>query len=271
MIDTIDLTCDMGESYGNFRHGADEELMPYISSANVACGFHAGDPVHMDRTVKLAKHHAVSVGVHFGLPDVAGFGRRRMDISTEEARAMTLYQIGALQAFANAHKVKIGHVLPHGVLYSMLAEETIARAVLSAIVDSNREWILFWPTPLQRHNFYMMAEHEGLRVVPAVTIDLDYRADGSVIVERIKQARDPSAISDRLQRFIETGKLATVDGKDMEFQAGAIIFHGDGPNAVDLARAIRATLDRMGIKVMAAATTTGQNRGRSSADRQLRA
>lgn len=271
MIDTIDLTCDMGESYGNFRHGADEELMPYISSANVACGFHAGDPVHMDRTVKLAKHHAVSIGVHFGLPDVAGFGRRRMDISTEEARAMTLYQIGALQAFANAHKVKIGHVLPHGVLYSMLAEETIARAVLSAIVDSNREWILFWPTPLQRHNFYMMAEHEGLRVVPAVTIDLDYRADGSVIVERIKQARDPSAISDRLQRFIETGKLATVDGKDMEFQAGAIIFHGDGPNAVDLARAIRATLDRMGIKVMAAATTTGQNRGRSSADRQLRA
>jgi len=208
--------------------------------------------------VKLAKEHGVSVGVHFGLPDVAGFGRRRIDISAEEARAMTLYQIGALQAFATAHQVKIRHVLPHGILYSMLAEESLGRAVLSAITDTNRDWVLFWPTPLQHHSFYILAQREGLRVIPALTADLDYRADGSLIVERIKQPRDPNAVSDRLERFIKTGKLSTVDGTDLEFEAGVIIFHGDGPNAVDIARAIRGTMDQLGIRVIPAAVS-GEN------------
>lgn len=260
MITTMDVSCDVGESYGNFVRGADEELIPYISSANVACGFHAGDPVHMDRTVRLAKQHGVSIGVHFGLPDINGFGRRRIDISAEEARAMTLYQIGALRAFADAHNVPIGHLLPHGVLYSMLAEEGLARAVLPAITETLADRVLYWPTPLQEHAFYQIARRQGLRVVAALTIDLDYRADGSLVVERIKQPRDPGALADRLRRFIELGRLATIDGTDLEFEAQALVFHSDGPNALDIARSIRRTLDAMGISVAPAIQAGGPAR-----------
>src|SRR6476659_2047911 len=134
MISAIDLNCDVGEGYGNYRMGQDEEIMQYLSSANVACGFHAGDPITMERTVAAAKQYGVAVGVHWGLPDVLGFGRRRIDLSEADARCITIYQIGALRAFAEAAGVEIDHLVPHGALFAMLADhEGLAKAVLSAI------------------------------------------------------------------------------------------------------------------------------------------
>lgn len=255
MIGALDLNCDTGESYGNYRIGLDEEIMPYLSSTNIACGFHAGDPVIMERTIALAKQYGVSVGVHWGLPDVLGFGRRRMDISPADARCITIYQIGALKGFADAAGVEVDHLVPHGALFSMLADsEPLAKAVISGITAITRKWVLYWPTPLQRHRFYELAQQEGLVIVPELAVDLHYRADGSLVLERAKQRWDPSEVADRIERFVECGKLRTVDGTDLEFEAKALLLHGDGPNALDIAKAIRGTLSRLGVQICPAST-----------------
>lgn len=257
----IDINSDVGESYGNYSFGADVEIMPFLSSANIACGFHAGDPVHMERTVSLAKRHGVAVGVHWGLPDVAGFGRRRIDISVDEARCLTLYQIGALRAFTEAAGVEIDHLVPHGALYPMLAKsESIARAMIDAIKSISREWVLYWPTPLEHHYLYAIAEKEGLRVIPELCVDLQYRGDGSLIVERVKQRMDPNIVAERVSRFIEDGKLRTVDGNDIEFEAQAMLVHGDGPNALEVVTAVRRTLERLGVEVRPASTIRSEGR-----------
>ena len=188
----MDINSDVGESFGNYSFGADAEIIPHLSSVNVACGFHAGDPVHMERTVTLAKDNDVAVGVHWGLPDVNGFGRREMKISTDEARCLTLYQIGALRQIAASVGATIDHLVPHGALYPMLArDEKIGGAMVDAINSVGEPWVLYWPTPLERHRFYEIAGREGIPIIHEICIDLDYRADGSLIVERVKQARDP--------------------------------------------------------------------------------
>ena len=255
MIKAVDINCDMGESFGNYSFGEDEAIMPYLSSANVACGFHAGDPVTMERTVRFAKRHSVMLGVHWGLPDLVGFGRRSMDLSADDARCLTLYQAGALLAFAKANEVAIDHWVPHGALYPMLAkDETIGRAMLDAIAASGIEATLYWPTPVQTHRFYELASERGFRIVPEIAADLQYRADGSLVIERTKQPQDLNALADRLQRFFETGKVRTVDGTDIEFEARAILIHGDGPNALDVARTVRSLMDRMHVRVQPAST-----------------
>ena len=195
----MDINSDVGESFGNYSFGADAEIIPHLSSVNVACGFHAGDPVHMERTVTLAKENDVAVGVHWGLPDVNGFGRREMTISTDEARCLTLYQIGALRQIASSVGATIDHLVPHGALYPMLArDEKIGGAMVDAINSVGEPWVLYWPTPLERHRFYEIAGREGIPIIHEICIDLDYRADGSLIVERVKQARDPAYIADRV-------------------------------------------------------------------------
>jgi 5-oxoprolinase (ATP-hydrolysing) subunit A len=250
MIRAIDINCDMGESFGNYSFGADREIMPYLSSVNIACGFHAGDPVHMERTVRLARDCGIPIGVHWGLPDLAGFGRRRMDLSADDARCLTLYQAGALLAFAQANGVAVDHWVPHGALYPMLArDETVAEAMLDAIASSKIPPTLYWPTPLESHRFYEMARERGFHVVPEIAADLRYRGDGSLLIERLKQSQDLSALADRLQRFLETGKLVTVDGPVLEFEARAILIHGDGPNAMEVAKTVRGVVDRLGIAV----------------------
>lgn len=255
MITAIDINCDMGESFGNYSFGSDREIMPYLSSVNVACGFHGGDPVHMERTVRLAKACGAAVGVHWGLPDLAGFGRRRMELSADEARCITLYQAGALLAFATANSVAVDHWVPHGALYPMLArDETLAAAMLDAIAATRIEPIIYWPTPLESHRFYDLARQRGFRVVPEIAADLRYRADGSLIIERQKQPQDLSELSDRLQRFLEYGRLATIDGDDLEFEAQAILIHSDGPNAADVARTVRSLVEHLGIAVRPAST-----------------
>ena len=251
----MDINSDVGESFGNYAFGADAEIMPHLSSANVACGFHAGDPVHMERTVTLARENDVAVGVHWGLPDVNGFGRREMKISTDEARCLTLYQIGALRQVAASVGATIDHLVPHGALYPMLArDEAIAGAMVDAINSVGEPWVLYWPTPLERHRFYEIAAAEGIPIIHEFCADLGYRADGSVIVERMKKPVDPSQVADRVQRFVEDGKLRTVDGTDLEFEAQAVLMHGDGPNATDVVAAIRTTLERMQVAVRPAST-----------------
>lgn len=255
MQTAIDMNSDVGESYGAFSFGADDEIISCLSSANVACGFHAGDPVHMERTVKLAKSHGVSVGVHWGLPDVTGFGRRRMAISAEEARCMTIYQIGALQAVALAQGTVLDHLVPHGALYSMLAEdEAIAGAMVDAILMTDPSLVLYWPTPLQKdHCFYRIAGENGIPIAHEICVDMEYRADGGLVLGRTVEAHEPEAVADRVQRFVEDGKLATVDGTDIEFEAQALLLHGDGPNAGALARAIRQRMDKIGVSLRPAA------------------
>ena len=190
----MDINSDVGESFGNYAFGADAEIMPHLSSANVACGFHAGDPVHMERTVTLARENDVAVGVHWGLPDVNGFGRREMKISTDEARCITLYQIGALRQVAASVGATIDHLVPHGALYPMLArDEAIAGAMVDAINSVGEPWVLYWPTPLERHRFYEIAAAEGIPIIHEFCADLGYRADGSVIVERMKKPVDPQS------------------------------------------------------------------------------
>ena len=251
----MDINSDVGESFGNYSFGADAEIMPHLSSANVACGFHAGDPVHMERTVTLAKENDVAVGVHWGLPDVNGFGRREMTISADEARCLTLYQIGALRQIAASVGTTIDHLVPHGALYPMLArDEAIGGAMVDAINCVGQPWVLYWPTPLERHRFYEIAASEGIPIVREICIDLQYRADGSLIVERMKKPVDPSLVADRVQRFVEESKLRTVDDTDLEFEAQAILVHGDGPNAAEVVGAVRTTLERMQVAVRPAST-----------------
>ena len=254
MQTAIDMNSDVGESYGAFSFGADAEIMDCLSSANVACGFHAGDPVHMERTVKLAKENGVSVGVHWGLPDVTGFGRRRMAITPEEARCLTVYQIGALQAVAKAQGAVLDHLVPHGALYSMLSEdEAIAGAMVEAILLTDPSLTLYWPTPLQDHCFYRIASENGIPIANEVCVDMDYRADGGLVLSRTVAKRDPEAVADRVQRFLEEGKLETVDGADIEFDAQALLLHGDGPNAAQIARVIRNRLTSLGVALHPAA------------------
>lgn len=254
MQNAIDMNSDVGESYGAFSFGADAEIMSCLSSANVACGFHAGDPVHMERTVKLAKDHGVSVGVHWGLPDVTGFGRRRMAISPEEARCLTVYQIGALRAVAEGQGAVLDHLVPHGALYSMLAEdESIAGAMVDAILMTDPTLVLYWPTPLQDHCFYRIAAENGIPIAQEICVDMEYRADGGLVLGRTVAAHDPAEVADRVQRFVEDGKLASVDGADLEFEAHALLLHGDGPNAGPLAQAIRDRLSALGVALKPAA------------------
>ena len=255
MQEAIDINSDVGESFGNYSFGADNDIMPHLSSANVACGFHAGDPVHMENTVSLAKQHGVTVGVHWGLPDIAGFGRRQMDISPDEARCLTLYQIGALQAIVASVGATIDHLVPHGALYAMLASnEAVAGAMIDAIKKVNPTWVLYWPTPLERHRFYEIAQSEGMPIAQELCIDLDYRGDGSIVIERLKKPIDPSYAADRVQRFLEDGKLRTIDDTDLEFEAQALLLHGDGPNAVGIVQGVRTMLERMQVAVRPAAS-----------------
>ena len=244
----LDLNCDVGESFGNFRFGADEDIMPFLTSANVACGFHAGDPLVMERTVALANRHQVSLGIHWGLPDLVGFGRRRIDVSPDELRALTLYQMGALQAFASASGARITHLVPHGALFWMLSDNVaLADAVIDAIMSFNPELALFWPAPLKRHELYERAKVANIKVVKEFAADLQYGSDGSLILERVKKPVEISALEDRLHRAIVDGKVDTVDGATISFEFDAVLLHGDSPGAAKLAAACRKVFEAAGV------------------------
>ncbi|SEP08762.1 UPF0271 protein [Halogranum amylolyticum] len=244
---SIDINCDMGESFGNWEMGNDDAVMPYITSANVAGGFHGGDPHVMRETVELAAEHGVGVGVHPGLPDKMGFGRRKMDATPEEVRDYVVYQLGALRAFAQRHGTTVQHVKPHGAMYSMLSESPEhARAVMEGMLEVDDD-LIYLATDM---NIYEVAQEiDGLQAVYEGYVDLDYRADRSLIVEKQLEDRDPELVADRFVSIATEGVVEAATGEEISIPADSICIHGDNPNAVEILEAIHDRLDDYDIRL----------------------
>jgi UPF0271 protein len=245
----VDLNSDLGESFGNYRIGMDEEIIPIISSANVACGYHASDPVVMDRTLELAKKAGIQVGAHPGFPDLMGFGRRNMAVSNAEARAYVLYQLGALDAFCRAKGMKMQHVKPHGALYNMAAKDYgLAEAICSAVKDYDPDLIVM---ALYGGKLVEAARDMGLRVACEFFADRAYEEDGSLVNRRKSGAmiEDEEEAIARTVRMIKEGKVRTITGKDIEVVGNSICVHGDGAHALAFSARIRETLIKEGIAI----------------------
>ncbi|MDP4086927.1 MAG: 5-oxoprolinase subunit PxpA [Bacillota bacterium] len=245
----VDLNCDLGESYGNFKVGMDEQILPFITSANIACGFHAGDPTIMRKTVLLALKHNVSIGAHPGLPDLLGFGRRQMDITAQEAYDMVLYQVGALKVIAESEGGKLRHVKPHGALYNMAAiDKGLAEAIANVILKIDSEMILFGLAGSELVNAGMKA---GIQVAQEVFADRTYQRDGTLTPRRHSDAliTDDSLALHQVIRMVKEGKVRSIEGTELSIQADTICIHGDGPYACNFASFIRNELVREGITV----------------------
>jgi UPF0271 protein len=229
------VNCDMGEAFGLYKMGDDEGLMPHIDVANVACGFHASDFNHMRKTVRLAKGHGVKVGAHPSLPDLQGFGRREMKIGREEMANCILYQVGALKAFLDAEGMPLNHIKPHGSLYGMAARmDEIAQAVCDA-ADVYKVPLYGMKGTLHEKVYTA----RGHRFVAEYYADLDYNAEGGLIITREHEAKDPKEAAARCLRAIVEGRTKTISGNDVPVGADAICVHSDTPNAVDIAVAVR--------------------------------
>jgi UPF0271 protein len=247
---SIDINVDCGESFGNWRMGIDDRIIPLITTANVACGFHAGDPITMQRTVDYAKAAKIAVGSHPGLPDLAGFGRRVMALSPDETYAYVLYQSGALRAIAEAKGMALHHVKPHGALYSMLNKDTVlAAAAVRAIVDVCPKPLLYWAGPIKGRALPEAALAAGVRVVAEVYFDLGYDDDGFLILQRGVGAVDLAAVRKRIRDYFETGEVTSASGKRIPIAAESICVHGDGPSAIQIVESIRQIAGELGITV----------------------
>ena len=232
------MNCDMGESFGIYRMGEDTKMMPLISMANVACGFHGSDPNHMRNTVRLAKRHAVRVGAHPSLPDRQGFGRRAMDIGRDELANLIVYQIGALAGFLKAEGMNLNHIKPHGALYGMAArDEDIAHAICDA-ADVFQVPVLGMKNTLHEEVY----TGRGHVFIAEFYADLDYDDDGSLIITREHGPVDPEVAAMRCLRAIEEGVTESVSGALVEVGANCICVHSDTPNAVEVARAVRRAI-----------------------------
>jgi UPF0271 protein len=266
-METMDINADLGESFGNWRLGNDEQLIPEITTANVACGFHGGDPVTMVRTVALAQEHGVAVGAHPGLPDLLGFGRRVLSVSPEDLHAYVLYQVGSLQGVLAARGMSLHHVKPHGALYAMLrTSEELSEAVLEAITAVGPEPLIYWPAPLDGQAFVGAARRAGVHVVGEIYVDLDYAEDGALVLQRTKGPTGLDRAIARLRRFLEQGTVDTVGGGSVPLEAESLCIHGDGPNAVELVRTLRGVLGDLdvAIRTAGAPAARGTVRGRTA-------
>ena len=247
MANRIDLNCDMGESFGMYKMGLDEEVIKYISSANVACGFHAGDPQWMRETVHLAEVHGVAVGAHTSFPDLVGFGRRNIEVSPDEARNDVIYQIGALQAFTSGHRLQ--HVKPHGAMYNRaVVDEDLARSICDAILEVDSDLILI---ALAGSRWVEIAQDMGLRVAREIFADRALNPDGT-LVSRSKDGsvlHDVDEVADRSLRMVREGKATSIDGDTIEVDAESLCIHGDTPGAVEMARVLRQRLDAESVTV----------------------
>lgn len=248
----VDLNCDMGESFGAYRIGTDESILPYITSANIACGFHAGDPAVMRQTVRMAMEKGVGIGAHPGLPDLQGFGRRNMDISPQEAYDLVVYQIGALCGFVQAEGGTIQHVKPHGALYNMAAQSReLSEAIARAVYNVNPELILFG---LSGSELVKAGNGIGLRTASEVFADRTYQQDGSLTSRRLPNAliTDTEQAVGQVVRMIKESKVTTVQGMEIPLRADTVCLHGDGAHALSFAQRIRERLTEEGILIQAA-------------------
>ena len=244
----IDISCDMGESFGSYKLGFDEEMMRYISSANVAGGFHAGDPTTMRRTVALAKDHGVAVGVHPGYRDLVGFGRREMDVPPDEIHDEIIYQLGALREFARYYEMEVQHVKPHGALYMVAArDEELSRAIIEAIQRVDPGLLLFC---MQASVTYQLAQKMAQPVVAEFYADREYKDDGQIVFTRsVAEELDPEEVGDRVVRAVTEKKVKAESGKDIDVASDSVCVHGDTPGAVRLAEAIARKLGENGIEI----------------------
>lgn len=245
----VDLNCDLGESFGNYKIGVDEEILPFVTSANIACGFHAGDPAVMNKTVKIAIENEVSIGAHPGLPDLVGFGRRNMNISPEDAYDMVVYQVGALNAFVKAEGGKMQHVKPHGALYNMAAKNQIlAKAIAEAIYKVDPQLILFG---LSGSELIKAGENVGLRTASEVFADRTYQAEGSLTPRTDKDAliTDSNAAIKQVIKMVREGTVLCQQGFDIPIKADTICIHGDGVHALAFAQEINKQLEASKINI----------------------
>ena len=245
----VDLNSDLGESFGAYTIGMDEAVIAHISSANVACGYHAGDPLVMDKTVAACKAAGVAVGAHPGFPDQMGFGRRNMACSPREVKAYIQYQLGALLAFTAAHGLTLQHVKPHGALYNMAAKDSdLARAVAEGVACVNRDIILLG---LAGSKLLEAGAQAGLRVASEVFADRAYQADGSLVPRSQPGAviHDRDTAIARTIRMVKEGRVTAITGEDIPIAAHSICVHGDNPSAVEFVKSIRARLEAEGAVV----------------------
>lgn len=250
---TIDLNCDMGESFGAYKLGLDDQVIRHITSANVACGWHAGDPEVMNRTVAMAAQHGVGVGAHPGYPDLIGFGRRNMDCTPEDVKQYVVYQIGALQAFCRVHGLRLRHVKPHGALYlTAVDNRNVARAVADAIVSVDPDLMFVALAGAKGAVMRQVGQEIGLKVVYEAFPDRAYTPEGTLLSRRLPGAviSDPEEVSQRALRMAAEGRIIAVDGSSIDIEAQTLCVHGDTPSAVDLVRTIRETLESNGIQVI---------------------
>ncbi|MCM3768699.1 LamB/YcsF family protein [Neobacillus niacini] len=244
----VDLNCDMGESFGLYQIGNDEEMMKYISSANIACGFHGGDPYVMNQTVQLAKKYGVAIGAHPGFPDLMGFGRRYMSCTPEEVKDYVVYQIGALKGFAERYGLELQHCKPHGALYMMaMSDEKLARAILEAIAGVSERMIVF---ALNNSAVAHVGEEMGIPIAYEVYADREHTVDGSIILTRtgptIQSYED---MARRVVRMVEEKKVFIPDGEEGVVEVHTVCIHGDTVGAPKLIKQIRIALEVAGITV----------------------
>ncbi|WP_211746999.1 5-oxoprolinase subunit PxpA [Paenibacillus sp. Marseille-Q4541] len=252
---TIDLNCDLGEGFGAYPSASDAQMMKYITSANIACGFHAGDPSKMREAVQLALAHGVSIGAHPGLPDLIGFGRRELAVTAQEVYDMVVYQIGALSAIVKAEGGKLSHVKPHGALYNMAAErEPLAKAVAEAIYRVDPELILYG---LASSHLTLAGELTGLRCAHEVFADRTYEGGGTLTPRHLPGAviRDSAACARQALRMIQYGEATSREGTPIKLKADTLCIHGDTPEALEHALFLRESFKKHGIKVQSVGET----------------
>jgi UPF0271 protein len=249
----IDLNSDVGESFGVYKLGLDEEVIPLISSANIACGFHAGDPAVMRQTISLAKSHGVSLGAHPGFRDRVGFGRRYVDATLQEIQDDVAYQVGALQAFAALEGERLQHVKPHGGLYNMAARNPdILDAVAEVLARLDRDLILVAMAGPNRDEIEAIGRRHSIRIALEFFADRAYNPDGSLVSRRKDGAvlHDSQAVAKRVIRMVIDGLVTAEDGSEIALEAHTICVHGDNPEALALVREIRKALLDSGIDVL---------------------
>lgn len=245
----VDLNSDLGESFGRYTLGNDDKIIPLITSANVACGYHASDPVVMGKTIQMAKEAGIRVGAHPGFPDLMGFGRRNMEVSPAEAKAYTIYQLGALDAFCRANGMKMQHVKPHGAMYNMAAKDyNLAKAICEAIKEFDDTLIVM---ALSGGQLVQAAKDMGLRVALEVFADRAYEEDGSLVNRRKEGAMitDEEEAIARVIRMVKEQKVTAITGKDIDIKADSVCVHGDGAKALAFVERIRATMKEEGIEI----------------------
>ena len=245
----VDLNSDLGESFGRYTLGMDDKIIPLITSANVACGYHASDPVVMEKTVSMAREAGIRVGAHPGFPDLMGFGRRNMAVSPAEAKAYVMYQLGALEGFCRAKGVKLQHVKPHGALYNMAAKDyELSRAICEAIYEFDKNLIVL---ALSGGELARAAKDMGLRTALEVFADRAYEEDGTLVNRR----KDGAMITDedeaiaRVVRMVNEKKVTAITGKDIPIQADSVCVHGDGAKALAFVERIRKALTEEGVEI----------------------